>query len=110
VPGDPVSVKEKFFLRGKASDRKFARATNAVLGKYRLGTAHEEQHKGMSVVRADQPTQGARKLRSVKTRARQLEWPDDCRHTRVSQLEGGRDFVDEPPINSKLFFYISHMR
>jgi hypothetical protein len=35
-------VKEKFFLRGKASykakssDRRFARVTNAVLGKYRL--------------------------------------------------------------------------
>jgi hypothetical protein len=33
-------------------------------------------------------------------------WNDlsDCRHTRVSQLEGRRDFVDEPPTNSKLFF------
>jgi hypothetical protein len=29
--------------------------------------------------------------------------------SRVSQLEGGRDFVDEPPINSKFFFtYIVH--
>jgi hypothetical protein len=35
----------------------------------------------------------------------QLEWPDhDCRHTRVSQLEGGRDFVDEPPTHPELFF------
>jgi hypothetical protein len=25
---------------------------------------------------------------------------------RVSQLEGGRDFVDEPPMHSELFFYI----
>jgi hypothetical protein len=33
-----------------------ARAAKAVLGKYRLETAQEEQHKGMSVVRGDQPT------------------------------------------------------
>jgi hypothetical protein len=35
----------------------------------------------------------------------QLEWPEhDCRHTRVSQLEGGRDFVDEPQ-HTPSFFY-----
>jgi hypothetical protein len=34
----------------------------------------------------------------------------DCRHTRVSQLEGGGDFVDEPPTNSKFCFtYIVHV-
>jgi hypothetical protein len=50
-------VKEKFFLRGKASykakssDWRFARVARAVLGKYRLETTQEEQHKGMSVVR-----------------------------------------------------------
>jgi hypothetical protein len=34
----------------------------------------------------------------------------DCRHTRVSQLEGGRDFVEEPPIHSKFFcLHILHM-
>jgi hypothetical protein len=36
---------------------------------------------------------------------------DDCRHTRVSQLEGGRDFVEEPPIHSKPLnnkTYIAH--
>ena len=37
--------------------------------------------------------------------------PGDCRHTRVSQLEGGRNFVDEAPTNSKLFFvHTSYMR
>jgi hypothetical protein len=47
-------VKEKFFQRGKASykvkssDGRFARVANAVLGKYRLETAQEEQHKGMA--------------------------------------------------------------
>jgi hypothetical protein len=32
-----------------------ARAARAVLGKYGLETAQEEQHKGISVVRGDQP-------------------------------------------------------
>jgi hypothetical protein len=27
----------------------------------------------------------------------------DCRHTRVSQLEGGRDFVDEPQCTPSFF-------
>jgi hypothetical protein len=40
---------------------------NAVLGKYRLETSQEEQHKGMSVARGDRPTQGTLELRSVKT-------------------------------------------
>jgi hypothetical protein len=44
VPEAQVSVKEKFFQRGKASykvkysDGRFARVANAVLGKYRLET------------------------------------------------------------------------
>ena len=37
-------------------EQRLAGAAKAVLGEYRLGTAHEEQHKGMSVVRSDQPT------------------------------------------------------
>jgi hypothetical protein len=49
-----VSVKEKFFQRGRvsykarSSDGRFARAASAVLGKYRLETAPEEQHSGMA--------------------------------------------------------------
>jgi hypothetical protein len=52
-------VKEKFFLRGKASykvkssDWRCTRAAKAVLGKYRPGTTQEEQYEGMSVVRGD---------------------------------------------------------
>jgi hypothetical protein len=45
-------VKEKFLPRGKAffckaktSDGRFERVANAVLGKYRLETTQEEQHK-----------------------------------------------------------------
>jgi hypothetical protein len=44
-------VKEKFFLRAKASykakssDWRFVSAAKAVLGKYRLETTQEEQHK-----------------------------------------------------------------
>jgi hypothetical protein len=67
-------VKKKFFPRGRAfgkvktPDWRFARAENAVLvGQYRLETAQEEQHRGMSVVRGDRPTQGRLELRSVKT-------------------------------------------
>ena len=46
------------FLNSKAGEilstkGQFARAANGVLGKYRLETAQEEQHKGMSVVRGD---------------------------------------------------------
>jgi hypothetical protein len=36
--------------------QRLAGADRAVLGKYRLETAQEEQHKGMSVARGDQPT------------------------------------------------------
>jgi hypothetical protein len=66
-------VKKKFFPRGRAfgkartPDWRFARVENAVLGQYRLETAQEEQHRGMSVVRSDRPTQGRPEFRSVKT-------------------------------------------
>jgi hypothetical protein len=42
---------------------------------YRPETAQEEQQKGMSVVRGDQPAQGTLELRSVKTQ-RLDSWND----------------------------------
>jgi hypothetical protein len=58
----------------------------------------------------NQPRRVYKYTQGNQTRSPQLELPDNFRHTRVSQLEGGRDFFDEPQsmrsIHPKLFFYI----
>jgi hypothetical protein len=68
----------------------------------------------MPVARGDRPTQGTLELRSVKIQGAD-SW-NDLATARTpeflnSQLEGGRDFVEEPPTNAQLFFlHTSYMR
>jgi hypothetical protein len=59
-----VPFEERLPLGGRhvlGKGQRLARAARAVLGKYRLETAQEEQHKGMPVARKQNATKHAKK-------------------------------------------------